>query len=197
LACSAPREAVGVDLHLQAAVAEDAFGHDRDHVHALGLRADDEGRRLVVRVGGRCADAGDEDLVGVQQVAVPVGGRRAVFGLASREGHQRRRLARQFAAQEQHRIDPHQHAVAVGIAVAGAGAAVGDLAEHRAGIAFDLAGAHALVAQRCALDGIRQVDAGQSVGLGVFGHRASRGVQDLWFATTVPSAAKVACLCWE
>src|SRR4051794_37265895 len=26
--------AVGVDLHFEAAVAEDAFGHDRDHVHA-------------------------------------------------------------------------------------------------------------------------------------------------------------------
>ncbi len=52
--------AVGVDLHLEAAVAEDALGHDRDHVDALVLRGDDEGRRLVVRIGRARADAGDE-----------------------------------------------------------------------------------------------------------------------------------------
>ena len=37
------------------------------------LRGDDEGRGLVVGVGGGGADAGDEDLVGEQQVAAPVG----------------------------------------------------------------------------------------------------------------------------
>ena len=52
--------AVGVDLHLEAAVAEDALGDDGDHVDAVVLRGDDEGRRLVVGIGGARADAGDE-----------------------------------------------------------------------------------------------------------------------------------------
>ncbi len=43
--------AVGVDLHLDAAIAEDALGHDRDHVDAIDLRGDDKGRRLVIRIG--------------------------------------------------------------------------------------------------------------------------------------------------
>ena len=51
---------VGVDLHLGAAVAEDALRHDGHGVHALVLGGDDEGRGLVVRVGGAGADAGDE-----------------------------------------------------------------------------------------------------------------------------------------
>ncbi len=52
--------AVGVDLHLEAAVAEDAFGDDGDEVDALVLRGDDERRRLVVGIGRPRADAGDE-----------------------------------------------------------------------------------------------------------------------------------------
>ena len=52
--------AVGVQLHLEAAVAEDAFGDDGHHVHAVGLRGDDEGRGFVIRVGGGGADTGDE-----------------------------------------------------------------------------------------------------------------------------------------
>ena len=34
---SGPEIAVGVDLHLDAAIAEDAFGHDGDHVDAVDL----------------------------------------------------------------------------------------------------------------------------------------------------------------
>ena len=52
--------AVGVDLHLDAAVAEDRLGDDGDDVGALDLAADDEGRGLVVGIGGAGADAGDE-----------------------------------------------------------------------------------------------------------------------------------------
>src|SRR4029079_4215360 len=43
--------AVGVDLHLEAAVAEDALGDDRHHVDAAVLRRDDERRRLGIGVG--------------------------------------------------------------------------------------------------------------------------------------------------
>ena len=45
-------EAVGVDLYLEAAVAEDALADHGDHVHAIGFGAHDERRGLVVRVGG-------------------------------------------------------------------------------------------------------------------------------------------------
>ena len=52
--------AVGVDLHLGAAVGEDRLGDDGDDVGALDLAGDDEGGGLVVGVGGAGADAGRE-----------------------------------------------------------------------------------------------------------------------------------------
>ena len=51
---------VGVYLHLQAAIAEDALGDHRHHVHTLGLGGDDEGCRFVIRVSGGCANTGDK-----------------------------------------------------------------------------------------------------------------------------------------
>ena len=54
--------AVGIDLHLDAAIAEDALGHDRDHVDAVDLGGHDERRRLVVGIGGAGADRGDENV---------------------------------------------------------------------------------------------------------------------------------------
>ena len=52
---------VGVDLHLQTAIAKDALGHHSHHVHALGLGSDDERRRFVIGVGGGRANAGDKN----------------------------------------------------------------------------------------------------------------------------------------
>ena len=80
--------AVGVDLHLHAAVAEDALGHDRDHVDAVVLGRHDEGRRLVVGIGGGGADAGDEGALALPsspaQAALPsTKATRARSGLAS------------------------------------------------------------------------------------------------------------------
>ena len=51
--------AVGVDLHLEAAIAEHAFGDDGDHVDAVHLVADDEGRGFVVGIGCAGADGGE------------------------------------------------------------------------------------------------------------------------------------------
>ena len=121
--------AVGVDLHLDAAVAEDALGHDGDHVDAVMLGRDDERRGLVVGIGRGGADAGDEGALALAELARP--GRAALD-----EGD-----ARQIGLGQQHqRIDPHQLAVHVGVAVAGAGAARPDAAQHRAGIAAHDAG---------------------------------------------------------
>ena len=63
--------AVGVDLHLGPAIGEDALGDDGDGVDALVGRADDEGGRLVVGIGGAGADAGDEGLDGRPALRVP------------------------------------------------------------------------------------------------------------------------------
>ena len=72
--------AVGVDLHLHAAIAEDSLRHDGDGIDARMGGADDEGRGLVVRIGGAGADAGDEAARGIEQLAVPA---------AFREGNDR------------------------------------------------------------------------------------------------------------
>ena len=64
--------AVGVDLHLDAAIAEDALGHDRDGVDALVLGRDDEGRGLVVGIGRAGADAGEERARGIEHLPVPI-----------------------------------------------------------------------------------------------------------------------------
>jgi hypothetical protein len=75
-------------------------------------------------------------------------------------------------AQQQHRVDPDQHAALVGVAVAGAGAALGDLAQDGACVALDLGGRHALVARAGALQHLRLGGFGQAIGSCVFGHLA-------------------------
>ena len=132
-----PEEAVGVDLHLHAAVAEDTFGHDRDHVDAVVLGRNDEGRGLVIGIGRGGADAGHERVLAFAQLAAP-------GGAALDEGH-----ARGIGLGQQHqRIDPHQPALFVGVAVAGAGAARPDAAQYGAGIAAHDAGSAFSVAER-------------------------------------------------
>ena len=121
--------AVGVDLHLDAAIAEDAFGHDRDHVDAVDFRGHDEGRGLVVGIGGAGADRGDEHVRLVDDLAVPVA--------AGLERHQPSAM-RYRALQHDMRIDAHQLAVVIGVAIAGARRARLDVAHHRTGIAADL-----------------------------------------------------------
>ena len=103
--------AVGVDLQLDAAVAEDALGDHGHHVDALVLAGDDEGCRLVVGIGGAGADAGDELLGLAQQPALPV--------LVAQERHHRAVAGLDPLGHHQ-RIDPGEHALDVGIAVAGA-----------------------------------------------------------------------------
>ena len=123
--------AVGVDLHLDPAIRKNALGHDRDHIHALDLLADDEGRGFVIWIGGPRPHGGDEIAPALNDVAVPILRVVALIqksdGLGPRLDHGQRIKAYQFAR-------------VVGIAVAGAGFAVGDEAHHRAGIAADFHG---------------------------------------------------------
>ena len=121
--------AVGVDLHLQPAIAEDALGDDGHHVDAVMPAGHDEGRRFVVRIGGTRADAGQEGLAARQDVAVPVPGVR-------QEGHDFA-LVRQGLVDHGHRIDPRQPPIPVGVAVAGAGASLADAAQHGTGVAYN------------------------------------------------------------
>ena len=99
--------AVGVDLHLDAAIAENALGHDGDHVDAVDFRRHDERRRLVVGIGGAGADRRDE-------LARP---------LTSSPSHSPRpernhRAAMREGALEHVGIDANQFAIMVGVAVA-------------------------------------------------------------------------------
>ena len=176
-------EAVGVDLHLEAAVAEDTLGDHGHHVNALRLGAHDEGCRLVVRIGRGRSHARHKDLLGPQEIARPRrrrGGGHAIAlcifrGLGMPGKRHQRGLARiQRLAQQDDGVHTHQHASLVGIAVARASPAFGDLTQHRARIALYLGHIHALIAGPGALQHLRQlrrVHAGQSIGLGVFSHR--------------------------
>jgi hypothetical protein len=67
-----PQEAIGVDLHLDAAIAEDALGHDGDHVDAVNFRGDDKRRWLVVGIGRAGADRGYEGFARADDLAVPL-----------------------------------------------------------------------------------------------------------------------------
>ena len=130
---------VGVDLHLDAAIGEDALGHHRHHVNACDLLADDEGGRLVVGIGGARANRGDERAVAPDDIAVPVVG---IIGL--HEGHEL--LVR--GLQHGQRIEPDQLAAVIRVAIARTGLAVGNVAHHRTGIAADLFGLRALISHR-------------------------------------------------
>ncbi|MFK4603852.1 hypothetical protein ABIF57_003304 [Bradyrhizobium diazoefficiens] len=123
--------AVGVDLHLDAAIGEDSLGDDGHHVDAVDFRRDDERCRLVVRIGRARTDRGDEGRGFVDDLAVPV------FRAAERH-----KLAamRNGALQDHVRIDANELAVVIGIAIAGARRARLDVAHHRTGIAADLVG---------------------------------------------------------
>ena len=124
-----PDIAVGVDLHLEAAIAEDAFGDDRHHIDAFMLAGDDERRRFVVRIGRAGADAGHEGLGVGNQRAVPV---------LALEGHQVG--VRAGALGDHEGVHPGQHAVDIAVAVAGAGAPFANAAQNRAGVAGHDAG---------------------------------------------------------
>ena len=139
------QESVGVDLHLEAAVTENAFGDHGHHVHTVDLRRHDERRWFVVGVGGGRADACDKHLIGVQQVTMPR--RRPFIRRTRRKRHEHRLVFVERAAQKNHRVHTHQQTFAVGITVTSTQPALRNLAKDGAGIALDLGTAHALIAR--------------------------------------------------
>ena len=113
--------AVRIDLHLEAAVAEDAFRHHSDHIHPFMSGRDDEGGGFVVGIGRRGAYAGHEHLGRIQQPASACVGRRI------KEGHHLF-VHGEPALQDQHGVQPYQFAALIGVAVAGTHLKLGDLA---------------------------------------------------------------------
>src|SRR5690349_14021560 len=67
-------EAIGVDLQLEAAIAEDALGHDGHHVDIVVPARDNEWCGLIVGIGGAGANPSDEGLARRQQAAFPFPG---------------------------------------------------------------------------------------------------------------------------
>jgi hypothetical protein len=55
-----PKKPVGIDLQFEAAITEDALGHDGDDVHLVMATRDDERRGLVIRIRGSRADPRQE-----------------------------------------------------------------------------------------------------------------------------------------
>src|SRR6516165_10395771 len=127
--CLGPEIAVGVDLHLDTAIAEDAFGHDRDHIDAIDLRRDDEGCGLVVGIGRSGTDCGYENIGLVNDLAVPIAG-----GL---ERHEPAAM-RYRALQHNVRVHAYQLAILIGVPVACSRRAGPDVTHDRTRIAADL-----------------------------------------------------------
>ena len=116
---------VGIDLHLDAAIAEDAFRNDGHHIDALNLGGDDERRWLVIRIGGARAEPGNKVLTRCQHLARP--------GLAAL--HKRHQFVR--TAGDQQGIKAIELTADIGVTVTGADLAFPDAAQHRAGVAAD------------------------------------------------------------
>ena len=173
--------AVGINLHFEAAIAEDAFGHHGHHVHALRARGHDKRCRLVIGVSGGCAYAGDKHAAllaiawghGLRH-GVCISTRQQGLCVAERSG---------LAIQPNHRVQTHQHTLVVGVAVTSADTAFGNLAEHRARIAFHLALANRTVLGLDPLQaqGQAAVSGGQSIGVCGAGcvHASFRGLNAL------------------
>ena len=147
---------VRVDLHLDAAIGENALGDDGYQIHILDLLADDERRGLIVGIGRSRPDRRDEGAVPVYQLATP---------LLHIERHHRSAAFHRVVENAQ-RVAAHDPSAEIAIAVAGARAALGDVAHDGTGVAAQLFG-HLLLA------GIVRFEA-----LGEFAHH--RGPQAGW-----------------
>ena len=127
---------VGVDLQLHAAITENSLGDDRDHVYARDFRRNDEGRRLVIGIGGARANRGHKRIFSADQRTVPL----ARF---SEEGHNCVATS-DCAIEHDVRIETHQLAISVAIAVARSGSSGLDVAEHGTSVAADRVVSHVL-----------------------------------------------------
>ena len=124
-----PQMAVCVDLHLHAAIGEDALRHHRDEIDTFHLLRNDERGRFVVRIGGARAHRAHEAALRVDQFAIP-------WRFAFKGDNSIPLLGGMF--KDRHRITSGNAPAEIAIAVAGTRAPLGDIAHHRAGIAAQL-----------------------------------------------------------
>jgi hypothetical protein len=127
---------VGIDLQLDAAVAENTFGHHRHHIHAGDFRGNYERCRLVIRIGRASTNGGHKGFFSAHNRAIPLA------GFFEKRHH---RFATRHRALEHHmRIQPHQLPVAIPVAIARSRSPRLDVAQHRTGVAANCVFSHGL-----------------------------------------------------
>ena len=121
--------AVGIDFHLDAAVAENPFGDHRDHIDSLVFTPDDERGRFVIRIGGSASDGRWENrILGHQRSVPPLRG--------FQKGHHLLFLF-QSPLGDQHRVKALEFPVDVAVTVTGTCLTGADATEDWTGIAID------------------------------------------------------------
>ena len=63
---------VGIDLHLDAAIAKDPFSDYRDHIQALHMGRNNEWGGLVIGIGCACADCSYEVIRTTYDTSIPL-----------------------------------------------------------------------------------------------------------------------------
>jgi len=122
--------AIGIDLHLDAAIRENAFVTTVTMSTPSICEETMKGAGLVIGIGGAGADCGHEHVGLTDEFAVPI----AATGL---KRHQPPAM-RYRSLQHDMRIDAYQFAIVIGVTIARARRARFDVAHHRTGIAADL-----------------------------------------------------------
>ena len=121
--------AVGINFHLDAAVAENPFGDHRDHIYSLVFTSDDERGRFVIRIGGSASDGRWENgILGHQGSIPPLRG--------FQKGHD---LLFPFQSPlgDQHRVKALEFPVDIAVTVTGTCLTGADATEDWTGIAID------------------------------------------------------------
>src|ERR1700689_2112995 len=126
---------VGIDLHLNAAITENSLGYDRDHVDAVHLRRNDERCGLVIRIRRARANRGHKRFSVAAKCTVPFA--------ATLQKRLDRFAALQRTVQHDMRIEAHQFALVIAIAVARSGSPRLDVAKHWTCITADGVVSHA------------------------------------------------------
>ena len=113
---------IGVNLHLEAAITEDALGHHGHHVDIARARRDDERRGFVIGVSGGSPDARHKHFIRLRRQSRQHLGSGVIVGARHQRGvlGQRCRLS----LQPDHRIQSHQDTRLIGVPIASADAAL-------------------------------------------------------------------------
>ena len=122
-----PQEAIGIDFQFHAAITENPFG-DYGHLSTpFTFDGNNEWRRFVIRIGGTCADRGDELLWSGDDSSIPL-------ALGIEEGDDLVAVL-ECPVKNHLGIEPHQFTGVIRVAVARTGPPVLDVAKDRAGVA--------------------------------------------------------------